>query len=77
MMMPILSSTIALFEFADSLIPMTRMTVITATTAKAGRLKITGRLPMCGAFDHADARNCVVGSLAPAPDATNASCAER
>src|SRR5207248_11455279 len=64
-MIPTLSSTIALFVSADSLIPMTRMIVISATTATAGRFMMIGRPRTCGAVLHAAARYCVVASVAP------------
>jgi hypothetical protein len=41
-MIPILSSTIALFEFADPRTPRTRMTVIAQTTRNAGRFTMSG-----------------------------------
>src|SRR5690242_17951609 len=63
-MMPILSSTIALFASADWRMPMTRITVINATTATAGRFMMSGMPAMCGADDHADAMYFVVASAA-------------
>ena len=54
-MIPTLSSTIALFVSADSLMPMTRMTVISATTATAGKLMMIGKPPRCGAVVQAAA----------------------
>src|SRR5487761_2202122 len=60
-MMATLRSTIALFASADSLVPMTRITVISATTATAGMLMISGMWNRCGAAVQADARYLVVG----------------
>src|SRR5687768_11548480 len=65
-MIPTLSTTIALVVLADSLMPMTRMIVTTKTTSAAGRLMMSGRPPkICGAPDHAEARNCVPASVTP------------
>ena len=55
-MMPILSSTIALFELADSRMPMIRITVMSATIMKAGRLAMNGRPKRRGAVSMAEAR---------------------
>src|SRR5688500_7697802 len=76
-MIPHLTITITLREVADSWIPLTRSTVRRATTANAGKSKITGSVPIRGGADHADARYWVPGSLAPAARAVNASCAVR
>ena len=79
-MIATLSSTIALLASADSLMPMTRMTVINATTSTAGRLMITGMPNTCGAAVQAEARYCVAASTPAAPAEVswlNASCAER
>jgi hypothetical protein len=55
-MMAIFRITMALFEVADSLIPSTRMTVMHATTRKAGRLAMKGKPKGWGAVATADAR---------------------
>ncbi len=55
-MMPILRSTIALFELADSLMPYTSRTVITMTDRNAGMLAMTGRPKRTGAPVTAEAR---------------------
>src|SRR5437762_12850396 len=68
-MMPTLSSTIALLALADSLMPMTRMTVSNSTTATAGRLMMNGMLPKCGAMVQAAARYFIVSSDVAAPPA--------
>src|SRR4051794_18091407 len=61
----ILSSTMALFELADSRMPITRRTVISATMRKAGRLAMTGNPNRCGALERADARYCADGLADP------------
>src|SRR5512141_1339574 len=76
-MIAILSTTIALLELADSRMPMTRMTVISATIRNAGRLKITGRPKRCGAPLAADARYVLLGVLTPVASASAAMWAER
>jgi hypothetical protein len=75
--MPILSSTIALFELALSLMPITRMTVIRATIRKAGRLAMTGKPNTRGALVRAEARYWLVGSVAPPAIASAAMWADR
>src|SRR6185503_10048925 len=74
---PIFSATIAVFELADSLIPITRMTVISMTIRNAGRLAITGNPKRDGAVDRAEARYRVEGSAAPPARAAAARCADR
>src|SRR5215210_3311562 len=64
----ILSTTMAVLEFADSRMPMTSTTVMQRTTRKAGRLAIKGKPRMWGPVARADARYRLDGS--PAPDAT-------
>src|ERR1041385_7364685 len=76
-MSPTFSSTIALLVFADSLIPMTRIQVITITTRNAGRLKITGTPRRCGALVTAPAKYAIEGSVVPAATARAAPNAER
>src|SRR5512142_1454875 len=76
-MIAILRTTIALLELADSRMPMTRMTVISATMRNAGRLKITGRPKRCGAPLTADARYSLLGVAGPVASACTAMCAER
>ena len=48
-MMPTLIATMTVFTRADSLVPMTRSQVMSATMASAGRLKTMGMGPRCGA----------------------------
>ena len=55
-MIPILSSTIALLVLADSLMPITSTTVMTATARNAGRLAMIGIPKRSGALVRADAR---------------------
>src|ERR1041385_1150928 len=74
---PTLSSTIALLVSADSLTPMTRITVITATERNAGRLAMIGTPNRCGAAPSAEARYTVLGSDAPEATAWTAIAAER
>src|SRR4026209_69405 len=76
-MMPILSSTIALLVLADSRMPMTRTTVITATERNAGRLAMMGSPKRWGAVVSAEARYWLLASLAPPAMAVAARCAER
>src|SRR5690349_25032245 len=76
-MMAILSSTIALFELALSRIPITRITVMSATMRNAGRLAMRGKPNKRGAELIAEARYRLVGSLAPAAIAAAAMCADR
>src|ERR1043166_4363529 len=64
-MIPIFSSTIALLVSADSLMPITRITVITATERNAGRLATSGTPSRCGAVVSAEARYRVLASDAP------------
>src|SRR4026209_926348 len=64
-MMPILSSTIALLVLADSRMPMTRTTVITATERNAGRLAMMGSPKRWGAVVSAEARYWLVAALGP------------
>ncbi len=71
-MIPILSSTMALFEFADSLMPITSTTVITATTRNAGRFAMTGKPKRRGAAVMAEARYWLVASVAPPATASAA-----
>src|SRR5438876_12148766 len=47
-MMPTLIATITVLTRADSLVPMTRSQVMSATMASAGRLNTIGMGPMCG-----------------------------
>src|ERR671912_1430551 len=53
---PILSTTMAVFEFADSRIPITSTTVIDRTTRNAGRLAMSGKPRKTGAVVRAEAR---------------------
>src|SRR3954468_2464927 len=76
-MMPILSSTMALFELADSRMPITRIQVMRATMRKAGRLAITGKPNRWGAVVKADARYWVGASVAPCAIASAARWADR
>ena len=55
-MMATLRITIALFEVADSRMPITRMQVMQATMRKAGRLAMKRRPKTCGAAVRAEAR---------------------
>src|SRR5207247_1195156 len=48
-MMPTLIATITVLTRADSLVPMTRSQVMSATMASAGRLNTIGMGPRCGA----------------------------
>src|SRR4026209_2854709 len=64
-MMPILRSTIALLVLADSLIPSTSTTVITATARNAGRLAMIGMPRRVAAVGVAGAKNAWAAWAAP------------
>ncbi len=55
-MMAILRMTIALFDEADSRMPITRMQVMQATMRNAGRLATKGKPKTSGAVVRAEAR---------------------
>src|SRR5689334_9551588 len=76
-MIAILSTTIAVLEFALSLMPITRMTVIRATIRKAGRLAMTRKPNRWGAAVSAEARYWLLASVAPCAIASAAMCADR
>src|SRR3972149_10308956 len=76
-MIPTLRSTMALLVLADCRIPITRMTVMTATERKAGRFAMTGRPNRTGAVVRADARYWLLASVAPWATAAAAIWADR
>src|SRR5215208_3493398 len=73
----ILSTTMAVFELADSRMPITSTTVMQRTTRKAGRLAIKGKPRRCGPVVRAEARYKLEGSPAPDATASAAICADR